>query len=337
MNILIITRSDDNYSIKRVTEALEAKGDTVIRFNTDQYPTDVMMAAQYSDDKRFLKLIVDGKSHDLNEVDAIWYRRLNLGDRIPRDLEKQMLTASIEETKRTFIGMLDSLGKFTLDPYQKVRYSGNKQLQIQIAAALGIAIPQTIFTNDAKEVLEFSKQVSGPVITKMQHSFAIYEQGEENVVFTNVIGEEELNNLEGLELCPMTFQEKVEKKVELRITIVGDKVFTAAIDPNTSERAQTDWRRDGNNMIHDWVKYELPQEISEKLLKLMDRLGLNYGAIDVIVTPDDRYVFLEVNPSGEFFWLDWLFEGQISEAIADVLSNKDARRNNNILIEENWM
>ena len=80
------------------------------------------------------------------------------------------------------------------------------------------------------------------------------------------------------------------------------------------------------------MPYDLPENIKTKLLSLMDRLGLNYGAADVIVTPDERYVFLEVNPAGEFFWLDKLFEGQISEAIADVLLNPALRRENTIQI-----
>ena len=63
-----------------------------------------------------------------------------------------------------------------------------------------------------------------------------------------------------------------------------------------------------------------------KLLHLMDRLDLNYGAIDIIVTPDGRHVFLEINPVGEFFWLELRPGFAISDAIADVLLGKCARR-----------
>ena len=58
----------------------------------------------------------------------------------------------------------------------------------------------------------------------------------------------------------------------------------------------------------------------------MDRLDLNYGAIDIIVTPDGRHVFLEINPVGEFFWLELRPGFAISDAIADVLLGKCARR-----------
>src|SRR5688572_14081766 len=112
--------------------------------------------------------------------------------------------------------------------------------------------------------------------------------------------------MEGLELCPMTFQEKIEKRVELRVTIVGDRVFSAAVDSSALERSKNDWRREGVALIRAWTPHPLPPTVEKQLLGVMDFFGLNYGAMDVIVTPDDRYVFIEVNPVGEFFWLDKL-------------------------------
>lgn len=338
MNILIVTWSEDNECINNVTENLQQKGANVYRFDTDLYPTEIMISSSYVDGKRVLDIKAPTFEINSEQIDAIWYRRMRLGQNLPKDIEKQLYMASLEESKLTFIGLMSCAGKFTLDPYHKIRYTGNKQLQLQIASEVGLDIPKTIFTNDANDVKAFYKEVNTTLITKMQHSFAVYENGQENVVFTNELTEEHLDDLDGLEICPMTFQEKIEKDVELRITIAGDQVFTACMDSKkTTGGAKTDWRRDGVELIHSWEKYDLPKAIEEKLLKLMDRLGLNYGAADVIVTHDGRFVFLEVNPSGEFFWLDELFEGQISEAISNVLLGKGHRRTNNILIEDNWI
>ncbi|PSB57762.1 MvdD family ATP-grasp ribosomal peptide maturase, partial [Chamaesiphon polymorphus CCALA 037] len=65
--------------------------------------------------------------------------------------------------------------------------------------------------------------------------------------------------------------------------------------------------------------YTLPADVEAKLLQFMEYFGLNYGAIDIIVTVDGRYVFLEVNPVGEFFWLELYAGLPISNAIADLL------------------
>jgi glutathione synthase/RimK-type ligase-like ATP-grasp enzyme len=160
----------------------------------------------------------------------------------------------------------------------------------------------------------------------MLSSFAVYEGGRELVVFTSPVKPEDLTDLSGLSLCPATFQEMIPKALELRATVVGDRVMSASIDSQSSERAANDWRRDGLRLIQDWRPYQLPQEVEEKILRLMDYFVLNYGAVDIIVTPDGRHVFLEVNPAGEFFWLERSPGLPISDAIADVLLGRSYRR-----------
>ena len=115
------------------------------------------------------------------------------------------------------------------------------------------------------------------------------------------------------------------KALELRTTIVGHRVFTAAVDSQSLSGSTYDWRKEGRALVKNWQSYDLPEDIERKLLKLMAYFGLNYGAIDIIVTPDGRHVFLEVNPVGEFFWLEiYPPHYQISQAIAEVLlTNKN--------------
>jgi glutathione synthase/RimK-type ligase-like ATP-grasp enzyme len=160
----------------------------------------------------------------------------------------------------------------------------------------------------------------------MLSSFAIYDDGKELVVFTNPVKPEDLADLSGLSLCPATFQERLAKSLEIRVTVVGQHVMSAALDSKASARAAHDWRRDGLRMLQDWRPYQLPGEVEEKILRLMDYFSLNYGAIDIILTPDDRHVFLELNPCGEFFWLERTPGLPISEAIASVLLGHSPRR-----------
>jgi glutathione synthase/RimK-type ligase-like ATP-grasp enzyme len=157
----------------------------------------------------------------------------------------------------------------------------------------------------------------------MLSQFAIYDENkQEMVVFTSPVTDEDLDNLEGLQFCPMTFQENIPKALELRITIVGKQLFTAAINSQQLEGATYDWRKEGRALHQQWQAYDLPQIIEKQLLELMAYFGLNYGAIDMIVTPDERYIFLEINPVGEFFWLE-LYPPHfpISQAIAEILVN----------------
>jgi glutathione synthase/RimK-type ligase-like ATP-grasp enzyme len=164
------------------------------------------------------------------------------------------------------------------------------------------------------------------MVTKMLSSFAIYDEGKELVVFTNPVKPEDLADLSGLSLCPATFQELLPKSLEIRVTVVGHRIMAAAVDSQVSARAAHDWRRDGLRMIQDWRPYQLPHEVEEKILRLMDYFSLNYGAIDIILTPDGRHMFLELNPCGEFFWLEHAPGLPISDAISDVLLGHSPRR-----------
>ena len=150
MNILLITHSNDNDSVTLVSQLLEKQEAKVFRFNTDLYPTQTMMSSEYVDGKRQLTLKTPSFTVNLDTIDAVWYRRLRTGSKIPKDIEKQLYKASIEESKRTFIGMIESIGKFTMDPYHKVRYTENKQLQLELAVSLGIEVPKTLFTKILK-------------------------------------------------------------------------------------------------------------------------------------------------------------------------------------------
>lgn len=325
--VLVITRSDDNDSVSSVARAVERKGGRAIRFDTDRYPTEVRLTALYGGDgEAHLTLTNDEGEFDLREVTAVWHRRLNFGARLPQTLDKQLRHASAAEARAAAQGLLASLKAFRMDDVQHIRRAENKQLQLQLARELGLDTPRTLTTNDPAAVGAFAESCEGRLVTKMLSSFAVYEDGRELVVFTNPVKPEDLADLSGLSLCPATFQEAIPKALELRATVVGDRIMTASIDSQSSERATHDWRRDGVRMIADWRPYELPREVEEKILRLMDYFALNYGAVDLIVTPDGRHVFLEVNPVGEFFWLEHYAGLPVSEAIADVLLGLSPRR-----------
>jgi MvdD family ATP-grasp ribosomal peptide maturase len=326
MSVLIITRSDDNESVRMVAQAVERRGVEAIRFDTDRYPTEVRLSAYCDRDAERLTLTDGEGEFDLREVTAVWHRRLNFGARLPMTLDRQLRDASLTETRAAARGLLASLKAFRLDAVEHIRHAENKQAQLQAARTLGLEIPRTLTTNDPAAARDFARSCESGMVTKMLSSFAVYEEGRELVVFTNPVKSEDLADLSGLRLCPVTFQEMIPKALELRTTVVGRRVMSAAVDSQASARAAHDWRRDGLRIMRDWRPYDLPREVEEIILRLMDYFGLNYGAIDIIVTPDGRHVFLEINPAGEFFWLERYTGLPISDAIADVLLERPGPR-----------
>ncbi|WP_326982768.1 MvdD family ATP-grasp ribosomal peptide maturase [Chryseobacterium sp. MYb264] len=331
--ILIITHTKDNFSIEKVTEYIDKNGCEVIRFDVDLYPLKNKLTTSFQDGKWSTTLETPEAKHRLDDIAAIWYRRAyNIGEGLREELEPKFFGAAMGEIRNTLFGFLESVDAYSLGKPSIYRRLDSKEEQLKIAEKIGLKIPESCLTNNADEARQFILKHKN-VVAKMQTGFAIYEDGVENVVFTNVVSEDKLEELDSLLYCPMQFQKMIEKKKELRVTVVGRDVYAFEIDSQQSEDAKIDWRKDGVNLIDKWVQTELPKDIEDKVLELLDVYHVDYGALDIIVSPDDEYYFIEINAAGEFFWLDNLTEGNlISKSIADVLCDKAPRRDNMVLM-----
>ncbi len=322
--VLLISHTSDNECVDHVAVAIADRGGRPLRFDTDRYPLDLQMTTRQRGAQQEHLLIVPGDSLRLDDLTAVWLRRLAIGRELPWSLG-DLRAPSIDESRRTFLGTIESLRCFQMDPWLAIRRADSKELQLRWAAECGLETPRTLISNQPGEVRAFFDEVEGRMVTKMQHSFAVYRHGEERVVFTESVTRGDVEDLSGLRFCPMTFQEELDKELEIRVTIVGRRVFAAAVDSQRLSHSRTDWRRAGVELIDAWEPYPLPNDTERALLALQSRLGLNYGAADLVLTPRGGLVFLEVNAVGEFFWLERHAELPISEAIADTLLGRAER------------
>ncbi len=322
MSILLVTRSDDHPGVVDVADALTAAGETVHRLDTDRFPTEVRLTLGFGDVHPVLELR-DGEPVDLSAVTAVWYRRSHPARLLPRDLDPQLRSAAVGESRAVILGLLHALPAFHLDHWASVRHAEQKPLQLALAGEVGLRVPRTLVTNDPERVRAFAAGCPGGLVTKTLSSFAVYEQGEERVVFTTPIGAEDLEDLDGLALAPMTFQERIRPVREYRATVVGRRVFTGVL---AQEGDEVDWRRRGNTRAPLWRAAGLPEPVEAALLRLADRLGLNYGAADLLEDERGDFWFLEINPAGEFQWLARHAGLPLAQAIADVLRGEAPRR-----------
>jgi len=330
MTILIITHSGENPCVETVSSALRAAGRNVFRFDTDDYPGASHLTLGFGEGIETPHLTTRAGSLALDQVEAIWYRRLRVGQGLDKTIDSEFLEPAIEESRRTLHGFLATTAPFVLDPLPRIRYAENKQIQLEVAQSFGLEVPDSLFSNNPDAVRAFASVHDLNIVTKMQSSFAMTGGGEERVVFTNKLSREDLAELDGLRLCPMIFQELIPKQLELRVTIVGNELFCCAIDSALASGGAFDWRRAGAGLAQHWIPHTLPTDICTRLLKVMDHFTLNYGAVDIILTPDGRYVFLEINPCGEFYWLEDCLGFHICKAIANLLLGRAQRRVRNI-------
>jgi glutathione synthase/RimK-type ligase-like ATP-grasp enzyme len=119
---------------------------------------------------------------------------------------------------------------------------------------------------------------------------------------TTLVTDDSLDMLDSVRAVPCLFQEHVPKKMDLRITVIGEKIFAAEIHSQQDEQTALDWRSFSVDIPYRAA--ELPGPVAEKCLALVRSYGLNFSAIDMIVTPDDRYVFVENNPNGQFIFVE---------------------------------
>ncbi len=135
---------------------------------------------------------------------------------------------------------------------------------------------------------------------------------------TTLIEESELERIDNVGLTPCLFQEYVEKDLELRVTVIGDEVFAAEIHSQVRDETKIDFRK--YEIDIPYRKACLPWDVERRCLELVHSYGLTYGAMDLIVTPDGRYVFLENNPVGQFMFIEQRVPAlRMTEALATCL------------------
>jgi glutathione synthase/RimK-type ligase-like ATP-grasp enzyme len=322
--ILIISNVADEHA-DHVSLKLRARGIEFYRFNTLHFPTEVSISVltQRSDNFSY-RIIINGDSIELNSIDAVWYRRP----------ERPEASSTCEDVGvRQYIGeesitLFDNIWE-TLDclfipakPHL-IRRAELKLLQFKVAREVNFEIPQTLTGNDTGSFMEFYRDYNGRVITKTLGSalskFFRDTYDNQFIRYTEVVTKRSLAYAKAIRLCPLVFQAYIPKKIELRITVVGEQVFAAEIHSQESRHSRHDWRRyDLNSTPH--YPHNLPNEVADSCISLVKRLGLCYGAIDMILTPDGRYVFLEINPNGQYLWIEQLTGLPISDAICDMLA-----------------
>jgi glutathione synthase/RimK-type ligase-like ATP-grasp enzyme len=206
-----------------------------------------------------------------------------------------------------------------VNPLEAQSAAEDKPRQLRAAAALGLAVPRTLVTNDPAEVRAFRAELAGTgMVAKMLTPLSVSMDKAELFVHTSRVRDEDLAELDSLRLSPMVFQEELPKRIELRVAVVGARCFAGAIDASGSAEGQVDWRRAGPGEAR-WTRGELPDDVAAKLVRLVAELGLVYGAADLVVTPAGEHVLLELNPAGEWGMLERDLDLPIGAALAQEL------------------
>ena len=171
----------------------------------------------------------------------------------------------------------------------------NKLYQLHIAKKTGLDIPKSYIGNCISDFVVDKNNY----IVKSLDTALFYEGNQEMFTYSNVISGTELKQ-SSIQYAPIILQECIQNKIDIRVTVIGNKVFPVTIKNNNSG-IEGDWRKmDKDNLSYEPIN--LPDSIIEKILLLMKELRLKFGGIDLMLS-DNKYYFVEVNPTGEWGWL----------------------------------
>lgn len=188
----------------------------------------------------------------------------------------------------------------------------NKIFQLQVAEESGIKIPMTFVTNYVDfDINRDKKYVIKSIDTALFYDF---ENNKEMFTYSNVVSGYELLE-SNLTSAPVIVQEFLDPKIDCRVTFIDGKLFPIQITKN-QQGIVGDWRLKKEEL--EYIPFILPKKIEESLIRIMNKLHLLFGGIDLAIV-NDKYYFIEVNPTGEWGWLEDKNEMKISKAIMDAL------------------
>ncbi len=193
-----------------------------------------------------------------------------------------------------------------VNDYYKIRFPSHRINQIPIAQKLGIAIPPTLVSNSYEAIYDFLKKQGNCIIKPMRYSGFLHN-GKQYGCYTRPIDLDTIEEFrDSIRLAPVFLQKRIAKKAEYRVTLIGKNHFVCRIDAQHTKDSDValDWRvTEPEKLIH--IEDELPAEYIRKLYQMLDELGLNFGAFDVIRDNDTLY-FIELNPNGQWHWIEIL-------------------------------
>ncbi len=316
--VLLLTHSGDFFTVDRVAEALSKRGVQPFRLDTDKFPLELQLEALLGNFGSEHRLEYDDRSINIEQVQAVWVRRI-WQPQLSKELAPQFQAACVRESLAALDGFWDSL-RFArwVDDLQLINAAENKLRQLRVACEVGLVIPQTLVTNNPKKAREFFHEVKGKMVAKLLTPLSSSMKGSPFFLYTSAVKEQDLFDAETLRYCPMVFQEQIPKQQELRVVFVNGNLFAGALDASVYAASTLDWRSASAEACV-WQPHKLPDKVAVCLRAFMARFGLVFGAFDLIQTPSGEYVFLEVNPTGEWGMLERDLDYPISDAIAEAL------------------
>lgn len=311
----LIISSTIDFSTDLVCYRLLSAGKRFYRLNRDEFSKHRI---EVDLQKKDMRIEIEDKVHSacFEEVKGIYFR----APVFLRTQSKKELTLNEQLERNQWSSFLRNLivfkNAFWINNPVDVYRAENKMYQLCIAQECGFKIPKTMITNSSKIQINDDNEY----IIKSLDTALFYDMEKKREMFTysNVVRGEELREYD-LKQAPIFVQEFLEPKIDCRITYINDKIFSVMIKKN-DKGIYGDWRFYKEQL--DYVPFTLPVHVKRSINQLMNKLNLKFGGVDLAYV-NGEYYFIEVNPTGEWGWLEIRAGMDISSAIKDALCEEE--------------
>lgn len=319
--ILIVTSKDDltaDYLIIRLME----KCIPYFRLNTEDIPLKLEGAAHFPNLSFRIKNEIN-KCVYSEQISGVWYRRPKMLT-LCKNIDAQIFNYVQEDCWFFINGLLELTNDSSvwISRPENIRRAENKIYQLKAAYKCGLKIPRTFIGNSPEELKKLTDKAhleNIDLIAKPIRTGRYFFQDGTKIFHTSLFPHEWESD--EIKIWPVIVQEKICKKRDIRTTIICDKSFSVGINTSgLSDQIQLDWRRAIDEVIYEQIS--LPSEITNKLFEMLHIMGLSFGAFDLIETCNGEYVFLEINPNGQWAWIEEKTGLPMREALIQSLTRR---------------
>lgn len=331
--ILILSQSAMEPTTEEVMDWLTALGASCLRLNGDDLDGAAALRLRLEGGAVDLGILAGGVELPFAKVGAVWYRRFWNEKRHEQTsllAETGAAGAKLHHDLRRHLSQeLRKLADFVFSRFAGVPWLSHPRraslVKLDVltrAAAAGLDIPATLVTTEREELARFAARHRG-IITKPIGEVDLFLDGEHtHFLFTTPLDEPAVAALPE-RFAPSLFQERLAKEYEVRVFYLAGVCHAMAIFSQADPQTQDDFRRYNRERPNRTVPHRLPEETAARLARLMAELDLETGSIDLLVTPEGREVFLEVNPVGQFGMVSKPCNYHLERQVAELLIAKE--------------
>jgi len=317
--VLIITNPCDPHT-DAVIHFLYKMNVDVIRFHAAECHFDSNI--NINNDSSFIEIISSGRSFNIKNISSVWYRRPDTVEEHVKQVKNPDKHLVVQETNAVLWGLYGQIDAIWYSHPYNIRKAAWKLYQLTVAKKIGFNCPPYLISNNQDLLFKFASSYNEIVMKPIDEKTTCYEI--DGIPYSLYVKKFNSNELKDLfvekPISPILLQKYINKKYDVRITVIGQKLYTVAILPLDHQEI-VDFRPFTLELKHQVV--DCPTKIQELILTYMKIMGLNFAAFDFVVDHKEEWYFLECNPNGQWLWIEIKTELPMAKSFARHLALKE--------------